>query len=177
MRSAAPILAIVLAAACGDSEPVIKEVDLPERTPYQVGDAWVDEEKMFLDGRFEFADQKIDMTSRKIERERIEVLAVEDGVPTRGKVTFLEHVEHKEMRGAKSEKEEEKEPVHGKTAEVRHDGRSIFKGIENPLVAGRYHSLVVAPALPDELEQLAPGEDASRPGGEVAEDVELGGGQ
>ena len=40
------------------------------------------------------------------------------------------------------------EPVHGKTAEVRHDGRSIFRGVENPLVAGRYHSLVVDPDLP-----------------------------
>jgi anthranilate synthase/aminodeoxychorismate synthase-like glutamine amidotransferase len=47
------------------------------------------------------------------------------------------------------------EPVHGKTAEVRHDGRSIFRDVENPLTAGRYHSLVVAPDLPDELEQSA----------------------
>jgi anthranilate synthase/aminodeoxychorismate synthase-like glutamine amidotransferase len=47
------------------------------------------------------------------------------------------------------------EPVHGKVAEVRHDGKSIFRGIENPLVAGRYHSLVVDPVLPDELELSA----------------------
>ena len=47
------------------------------------------------------------------------------------------------------------EPVHGKVAEVRHDGRSIFTGIENPLVAGRYHSLVVDPQLPDALELTA----------------------
>jgi anthranilate synthase/aminodeoxychorismate synthase-like glutamine amidotransferase len=47
------------------------------------------------------------------------------------------------------------EPVHGKVAEVRHDGRSIFRGIDNPLVAGRYHSLVVDPDLPDELELSA----------------------
>jgi anthranilate synthase/aminodeoxychorismate synthase-like glutamine amidotransferase len=47
------------------------------------------------------------------------------------------------------------EPVHGKTAEVSHDGRSIFKGVENPLVAGRYHSLVVDPDLPDEFELSA----------------------
>ena len=47
------------------------------------------------------------------------------------------------------------EPVHGKVAEVRHDERSIFKGIENPLIAGRYHSLVVDPDLPDELELTA----------------------
>jgi anthranilate synthase/aminodeoxychorismate synthase-like glutamine amidotransferase len=47
------------------------------------------------------------------------------------------------------------EPVHGKTARVEHDGRTIFRGLESPLVAGRYHSLVVDPALPDCLEQSA----------------------
>jgi anthranilate synthase/aminodeoxychorismate synthase-like glutamine amidotransferase len=47
------------------------------------------------------------------------------------------------------------EPVHGKTAEVEHDGRTIFSGLESPLVAGRYHSLVVDPELPDELEVSA----------------------
>ena len=47
------------------------------------------------------------------------------------------------------------EPVHGKTAEVEHDGRTIFRGLESPLVAGRYHSLVVAPDLPDQLEVSA----------------------
>ncbi len=35
------------------------------------------------------------------------------------------------------------DPVHGKTAEVEHDGRTIFEGLPTPLVAGRYHSLVV----------------------------------
>jgi anthranilate synthase/aminodeoxychorismate synthase-like glutamine amidotransferase len=47
------------------------------------------------------------------------------------------------------------QPVHGKTAQVEHDGRTIFKGLENPLVAGRYHSLVVDPDLPDCLEPSA----------------------
>jgi anthranilate synthase/aminodeoxychorismate synthase-like glutamine amidotransferase len=47
------------------------------------------------------------------------------------------------------------EPVHGKTASVEHDGRTIFSGLESPLVAGRYHSLVVDPSLPDELEVSA----------------------
>jgi anthranilate synthase/aminodeoxychorismate synthase-like glutamine amidotransferase len=47
------------------------------------------------------------------------------------------------------------EPVHGKTAEVEHDGRTIFEGLESPLVAGRYHSLVVDPDLPEELEVSA----------------------
>ena len=47
------------------------------------------------------------------------------------------------------------EPVHGKTAEVEHDGRTIFDGLESPLVAGRYHSLVVDPELPECLERSA----------------------
>jgi anthranilate synthase/aminodeoxychorismate synthase-like glutamine amidotransferase len=47
------------------------------------------------------------------------------------------------------------EPVHGKVARVRHDGKSIFTGIESPLVAGRYHSLIVDPDLPPELELSA----------------------
>jgi anthranilate synthase/aminodeoxychorismate synthase-like glutamine amidotransferase len=47
------------------------------------------------------------------------------------------------------------EPVHGKTAEVEHDGRTIFQGLASPLVAGRYHSLVVDPDLPACLERSA----------------------
>jgi anthranilate synthase/aminodeoxychorismate synthase-like glutamine amidotransferase len=47
------------------------------------------------------------------------------------------------------------EPVHGKAAPVEHDGRTIFEGIRSPIVAGRYHSLVVDPALPDCLERSA----------------------
>ncbi|MEX1141776.1 MAG: aminodeoxychorismate/anthranilate synthase component II [Thermoleophilaceae bacterium] len=47
------------------------------------------------------------------------------------------------------------EPVHGKTAEVVHDGRTVFAGIETPFVAGRYHSLVVDPELPPDLERSA----------------------
>jgi anthranilate synthase/aminodeoxychorismate synthase-like glutamine amidotransferase len=47
------------------------------------------------------------------------------------------------------------EPIHGKTAPVEHDGRTIFRGLESPLVAGRYHSLVVDPELPDCLERSA----------------------
>jgi anthranilate synthase/aminodeoxychorismate synthase-like glutamine amidotransferase len=45
-------------------------------------------------------------------------------------------------------------PVHGKTAEMEHDGRTIFAGLESPLVVGRYHSLVVED-LPDVLEVSA----------------------
>ena len=46
-------------------------------------------------------------------------------------------------------------PVHGKTAAVEHDGRTIFGGLPSPLEAGRYHSLVVDPDLPDVLERSA----------------------
>ena len=49
------------------------------------------------------------------------------------------------------------EPVHGKTAEVEHDGRSIFDELPSPMTVGRYHSLIVDPALPDELEVSAQG--------------------
>jgi anthranilate synthase/aminodeoxychorismate synthase-like glutamine amidotransferase len=44
------------------------------------------------------------------------------------------------------------DPIHGKDAGVEHDGRSIYQGLSNPLVAGRYHSLVVDPELPKEFE-------------------------
>ncbi|HEY1355187.1 MAG TPA: aminodeoxychorismate/anthranilate synthase component II [Solirubrobacterales bacterium] len=47
------------------------------------------------------------------------------------------------------------EPIHGKDAEIEHDGRTIFEGVPSPLVAGRYHSLVADPDLPDELELSA----------------------
>jgi anthranilate synthase/aminodeoxychorismate synthase-like glutamine amidotransferase len=44
------------------------------------------------------------------------------------------------------------DPIHGKDAEVRHDGRTVYEGLSNPLVAGRYHSLIADPDLPEELE-------------------------
>jgi anthranilate synthase/aminodeoxychorismate synthase-like glutamine amidotransferase len=47
------------------------------------------------------------------------------------------------------------DPIHGKDAEVEHDGRTIFTGLPTPMVAGRYHSLVADPELPDELELSA----------------------
>lgn len=46
--------------------------------------------------------------------------------------------------------------MHGKTSEIRHDGRSIFRGLNNPFEATRYHSLVVSPeGLPECLEVSA----------------------
>jgi len=47
------------------------------------------------------------------------------------------------------------EPIHGKDAEVEHDGKTIFAGLRSPLVAGRYHSLIADPDLPAELELSA----------------------
>jgi anthranilate synthase/aminodeoxychorismate synthase-like glutamine amidotransferase len=50
------------------------------------------------------------------------------------------------------------EPVHGKTTEISHDGRTIFAGLTRQLTVGRYHSLVVDPAtLPDVFEVSAEG--------------------
>jgi anthranilate synthase/aminodeoxychorismate synthase-like glutamine amidotransferase len=50
------------------------------------------------------------------------------------------------------------QPIHGKTSIIEHDGRTIFAGLTNPLEVGRYHSLVVDPELPDELERSAAGD-------------------
>jgi anthranilate/para-aminobenzoate synthase component II len=47
------------------------------------------------------------------------------------------------------------EPVHGKDAEIEHDGSGLFAGLPNPLRGGRYHSLVADPALPEGLELTA----------------------
>ncbi len=44
------------------------------------------------------------------------------------------------------------DPIHGKDAEISHDGVAIYDGLPSPLVAGRYHSLIADPDLPDELE-------------------------
>jgi anthranilate synthase/phosphoribosyltransferase len=46
--------------------------------------------------------------------------------------------------------------MHGKTSEIRHDGKTIFKGLPDTFTATRYHSLVVAPeSVPDCLEVSA----------------------
>jgi anthranilate synthase/aminodeoxychorismate synthase-like glutamine amidotransferase len=51
------------------------------------------------------------------------------------------------------------DPIHGKDAEIEHDGEGIFAGLPTPLRGGRYHSLVADPELPAELEQTASGAD------------------
>jgi len=41
---------------------------------------------------------------------------------------------------------------HGKTSEIEHDGKGIFRSVPNPLTATRYHSLIVErKSLPREL--------------------------
>src|ERR1700724_959116 len=44
-------------------------------------------------------------------------------------------------------------PMHGKTSTIEHDGRGVFNGLTSPIVASRYHSLIVADeGLPASLE-------------------------
>jgi anthranilate synthase component II len=51
-------------------------------------------------------------------------------------------------------------PVHGKLSTIRHGGAGIFRGINGPFQATRYHSLVVdRVSLPDELTVTADTED------------------
>jgi len=46
--------------------------------------------------------------------------------------------------------------MHGKTSQIRHDGKTIFHGLPNPFVATRYHSLIVDPAgLDPDFEETA----------------------
>jgi anthranilate synthase/aminodeoxychorismate synthase-like glutamine amidotransferase len=53
-----------------------------------------------------------------------------------------------------------KELMHGKTSMIHHEGKSVFKGLENPFEATRYHSLIVKrETLPDCLEVTAWTED------------------
>ncbi len=48
------------------------------------------------------------------------------------------------------------EPMHGKPSRVTHDQKGVFAGVENPLQAGRYHSLcAVSAQIPDCLEKTA----------------------
>ncbi len=46
--------------------------------------------------------------------------------------------------------------MHGKTSEIKHDGKTVFEGIPQPFEVGRYHSLCAkAESLPDTLEITA----------------------
>lgn len=54
-----------------------------------------------------------------------------------------------------------KQIVHGKSSKIKHDGKTIFASLENPFLAGRYHSLA-GTKIPECLEV-----SASSPDGEV----------
>ena len=46
--------------------------------------------------------------------------------------------------------------MHGKSSAIEHDGKGLFAGVPSPMIANRYHSLVVDPAsVPDVLEVSA----------------------
>ena len=50
--------------------------------------------------------------------------------------------------------------MHGKTSEINHDDRGVFRGLSNPFVATRYHSLVILrDTVPTELEVSAWSDD------------------
>lgn len=50
--------------------------------------------------------------------------------------------------------------MHGKASEIRHDGKTIFRGLDETFLAGRYHSLIVDRAsLPPCLEVSAETQD------------------
>ncbi len=50
--------------------------------------------------------------------------------------------------------------MHGKTSNIINDGKTIFRGLPNPFVAGRYHSLIVKrESLPDCFEVSAETEE------------------
>jgi anthranilate synthase/aminodeoxychorismate synthase-like glutamine amidotransferase len=74
----------------------------------------------------------------------------ESGVPTLG--VCLGHQSLVEAFGGRTIRGE---PVHGKDAEIEHDGKGVLRGLESPLRAGRYHSLIADPELPPELELSA----------------------
>ncbi|MFQ5975175.1 MAG: anthranilate synthase component II [Candidatus Hydrothermarchaeales archaeon] len=46
--------------------------------------------------------------------------------------------------------------MHGKTSSIVHDGKTIYKGLKNPITATRYHSLTIKEdTLPEDLEVTA----------------------
>lgn len=46
--------------------------------------------------------------------------------------------------------------MHGKTSMIEHDGQGVFQGLDSPLKATRYHSLIIrGDSLPDCLEKTA----------------------
>jgi len=61
------------------------------------------------------------------------------------------------------------ELLHGKTSTVHHSNTGVLKGLPNPFVATRYHSLTILPeTIPEQLEVIAHADHADR--GEVRAD-------
>jgi anthranilate synthase/aminodeoxychorismate synthase-like glutamine amidotransferase len=61
-----------------------------------------------------------------------------------------------------------KKLMHGKTSRIEHDGNTVFRGIDSPMTATRYHSLIVEESgLPSELEITARTQDVGADGGSV----------
>lgn len=59
-------------------------------------------------------------------------------------------------------------PVHGKSTDVEHDGKTIFTGLDQPFLGGRYHSLA-SDKVPDCFEITA--RSKVDPEGNPAEDI------
>jgi anthranilate synthase/aminodeoxychorismate synthase-like glutamine amidotransferase len=76
----------------------------------------------------------------------------EAGIPTLG--VCLGHQAMVEAFGGRTIRGE---PIHGKEADISHDGAGIFAGLPNPLRGGRYHSLIADPDLPADLDCTATG--------------------
>jgi len=52
------------------------------------------------------------------------------------------------------------EPMHGKLSRVHHNGKSVFRGLNNDFLATRYHSLTIDPrSMPASLDVTATSED------------------
>jgi anthranilate synthase component 2 len=50
--------------------------------------------------------------------------------------------------------------MHGKLSQISHEGQGVFRGINGPFSATRYHSLTIAPeSMPDDLVATAHAED------------------
>lgn len=50
--------------------------------------------------------------------------------------------------------------MHGKTSQIKHDGKGVFKGLKNPFTATRYHSLAIEKkSCPKDLIVTATSED------------------
>jgi anthranilate synthase/aminodeoxychorismate synthase-like glutamine amidotransferase len=61
-----------------------------------------------------------------------------------------------------------KKLMHGKTSRIEHDGKTVFKGIDSPMTATRYHSLIVEESgLPNELEVTARTQEGEADGSSI----------